>query len=105
MRKVFNYTHFDDKYDEFQSFLKQYQEIDTNNLVLTPFFLDRYTWPKRCFNNILFRQFEFLSLPIPGGYDEILSIQYGDWHKYVKGGNLHGGVFFDSNKPYVEYIK
>lgn len=39
----------------------------------------KYLFPKRCFDKIIYTPFETTELPIPGGYDEILRILYGDY--------------------------
>lgn len=49
--------------------------------------------------------FEFLNLPIPIGYKEHLENAYGNYMEYVIGSSIHGGVFFDVNKTYKEYIR
>ena len=49
--------------------------------------------------------YEYLDIPIPEGYEGILSQEYGDWRKPVKGASAHSELFFDVNKSYVEYLK
>ena len=44
-------------------------------------------------------------VPVPGGYENILNRFYGNWKEYVIGTSTHGGVIFDVNKSYHEYIK
>lgn len=49
--------------------------------------------------------FEMLTIPVPGGYDEILTSYYGNWKEFVIGNNLHGSVFYDVDKPYTFYTR
>lgn len=49
--------------------------------------------------------FEFLKVPVCKNYDHALTQVFGDWHKYVIGGSLHGETFFDTEKSYTYYIK
>jgi len=57
------------------------------------------------FENPIEVDFEFLKIPVQGNYEHALNQEYGDWKKIVKGSSCHGGVFFDPDKPYTEYIK
>jgi len=48
--------------------------------------------------------FEFLRIPVSKNYDHALTEMFGDWHQFVKGGSVHGGVIFDTDRPYTDYI-
>lgn len=48
--------------------------------------------------------FEFLKLPVPKDYDNLLTWKYGDWKTPMQFPNYHGDIFFDVNKPYTYYI-
>ena len=44
-------------------------------------------------------------MPVPIGYDEILTTQYGDYMKPVKAPTMHGGfAALDTEKSYKEYL-
>lgn len=49
--------------------------------------------------------FEYTTIPVPAGYDEILKIQYGDYHTPVQGGTLHENIFLDPDTPYRYYME
>lgn len=50
-------------------------------------------------------QFEMITIPVANGYDRELRSWYGkDYMTPVKADSCHGGVFFDTDKSYVEYI-
>lgn len=49
--------------------------------------------------------FEFIKIPVPIGYDDILVRKYGDYMKLVKEDTSHGEIFFDTEKAYTEYIE
>lgn len=91
---------FDEDFADYEASAKRYLEKDTGRVVLTPFYIPRYTWDKDLFSSYTLEAFEFLEIPIPSGYDEILTIQYKNWHQFVRGGNIHGGVIFDPYSPY-----
>ena len=48
--------------------------------------------------------FEFLKIPVPKDYDNLLTWKYGDWKTPMRFPNYHGDIFFDVNKPYTYYI-
>ena len=49
--------------------------------------------------------FEFITIKAPVGYKNELRRMFGIWKKYKVFGGVHGGVFFDTDVPYTEYIK
>ena len=48
--------------------------------------------------------FEFMKVPVSPWYEELLTSQYGNWHKFVVGTSIHGGVVFEPEKPYRQYL-
>lgn len=48
--------------------------------------------------------FEFINIKAPIGYKNELRRMFGIWKQYKIFPGVHGGVFFDTNKPYTEYI-
>lgn len=48
--------------------------------------------------------FEFMKIPVGKNFDHALSIRYGDYNKYVMGGSIHSGIFFDTEHSYLDYI-
>lgn len=51
-----------------------------------------------------YKDFEFIKVPVPDNYEEMLSFEYGNWKEFVVGTSVHGNTFFDVNRPYTEYI-
>lgn len=49
--------------------------------------------------------FEFLQVPVSAEYDEALTLRYGNYKEFVVGTSLHGGIFFDTERPYTDYLK
>lgn len=60
-------------------------------------------YQREWFADTVYLDFEMLKVPAPSGYVALLSGLYGDWHKHVVGGSLHGGMFYDVGKSYREY--
>ncbi len=46
-----------------------------------------------------------LKVPIPAEYEKVLDVHYGNWRQMVKGGQTHGGIFFDTENSYTKYTK
>ena len=64
-------------------------------------------YPKTCFADTVMLPYEFIEIPAPSGYIEMLDIDYGDWHKFVRGaagGNMHDGMTYDTERSYKEYL-
>ncbi len=64
-------------------------------------------YPRHCFDDIVMLPYEFIEVPAPIGYLEMLDLEYGDWHKFVRGaagGNMHEGMTYDTERSYTEYL-
>lgn len=57
------------------------------------------------FNDIIYLDFEYIKIPCPSGYDNILKSNYGDYMVPIKGTQSHSKMFFDINKSYKFYDK
>ena len=67
--------------------------------------LGRHLWRSEWVREIKMVPFEMLNVPIPSHFDECLSSSFGkDWRTPRRVSNYHGGVFFDTDKPYTEYL-
>lgn len=73
-------------------------------LVLYPI-KQRRIWQRSWFTGTVYLPFEFMQIPVPTGYEQLLDTFYGDWHTFVVGTSTHGGCFFDTERPYTDYIK
>lgn len=63
-------------------------------------------YPNSCFKKSVLHKFENIEVPIPVGYDEILTTLYGEYMKYPpieERGIKTKGVIFDPYTPYKEY--
>ena len=52
----------------------------------------------------VFARFEYVTIPIMRGYNDVLTKWYGDWHTPRMCGGAHGELFFDTNRSYQEYL-
>ena len=74
------------------------------NMVLYPF-AERKMFDRSVYNETAEYEFEGFRFPGPADYETVLRGYYGDWRRHVVGGSVHGGVFFDTDRPYTEYLK
>lgn len=44
-------------------------------------------------------------MPVPVGYDDILTELFGNYMMPAQAPSLHGSVIFDSERPYTEVLK
>lgn len=65
----------------------------------------KYFYDKELFKETMEWDFENIKINIPAKYREILTKCYGDWETPVKGSSWHGGVYFDTEKPYTYYVE
>lgn len=78
---------------------------NSNTVQMSPFCMERYTYNKADIQDFVEKPFEMLMIPVPVNYKSVLDKTYGEWSKFVVGGSLHGGMIFDTEESYKEYIK
>ena len=64
----------------------------------------RLIWPTKCYDSYIDVKYEYLTLKVAAGYDEMLTRQYGDWRKPVKGAGDHGELYFDLDHDYKQVL-
>ena len=57
------------------------------------------------FRDCIMLDFENTKIPAPLYYEKFLTIEYGDWHKFVKGGEDHEVKTFSADIPYKEMLQ
>ena len=63
--------------------------------------------PARCYRDVVRHKFESIEVNLPIGYDELLTVQYGDYMKFPPieaRGERHSDIVFDPDKPYTDYL-
>ena len=58
-------------------------------------YMDYINWnhkvyQKKWFDEVEYMAFEGFAIPVPAGYDEILKVIYGDYHKRIRNATMHG---------------
>ena len=93
-------------YYEKNELIKKYafeQTERVSKLVFTP--QERRHWNSCWLCDNVTMDFEFLKIPLPKGYEELLDKFYGDWHTFVIGANNHGNMILDADRSWKEYVK
>ena len=68
--------------------------------------IDRETKRKEWYNETVMMKFEDMELPVPAGYDNVLTTLYGsDYMKPCQAPSGHGEVIFDTERSYVEVLR
>ncbi len=84
-----------------------YEGAQTEDVALISFdaYNDKLVFPRRCLAEAVVLPFENTTIPAPVGYDEMLTIQYGDYMTMRQENTYHGGLLFDTERCYVDYIR
>lgn len=89
----------------------KYKDCQTKRVAILPLTIlpdtisTRWIFDSCLFSSTEMSPFEFMSIPVPKSYKEILNNTYGEWTVLKQADSLHGEVFFDVNKSYKAYIK
>ena len=95
-------------YSKMEKECSKYNGFDSKKLAYLSFAIPKW-FNKDVFENVECYEkattvpFEFINIPIPIGYDKILTQLYGDYHQYVIGTSSHGEMFLDTSKSFTEY--
>ena len=90
----------------YDSVSSQYGEEDADYITVYDFWLtspNRY-YRKSCYNSAEFLPFENMTVPVPTGYEEILSTVYGDYMTPVKSPSLHDYPIYKSQWSAMEEL-
>lgn len=95
-------------YKKYIKWIQKYNNKGTKRFGLISNFYnydDKDVWEKSLFKEKMIVTFDKMNICIPKEYDKILTITYGDYMKPVKGGSIHGDIFFDFDNDYSMYKK
>lgn len=94
-------------YEKYEKESQKYNESGNSSYGLVTFLLNidyKKKYPVNIFDSLIELPFEMLKIPVLEQYDEELKIDYGDWHKFVKGGSMHGDVLFNTDRSYTDVL-
>lgn len=96
------------EYDNIQLLAQSFGKTDylgINVCTIYPFL--RLSWPAHCFEEVEDHRFEHISVAIPKGWHEILSICFGNYMQFPPvevRGTWHPGEFWDADLPYTDFL-
>lgn len=110
-RKFFRYwlsdKEFRRRYWKILEYVKSFESNNNECVAEVNFFKNKdyqTIRKKKWYDKTNYMQFEDVNIPVPYGYDEILTAQYGDWRTPRQAPSIHGGyLILDFNKPYSVY--
>lgn len=59
---------------------------------------------KRCYDETIMLPFHDMVIPVPKGYDKLLTDLYGDYMKPIKAGQDHSNLIVDCNRSYTQVM-
>ena len=107
IRRIINSHGFKHYFNEFENLFRKYKITDHESIASLSFNpdLNRTQKLKIWYEKELLLPFEDLLIPVPIGYDQILTKQYGDYMTPTKSPSMHGGfTILDANRSYKEYL-
>lgn len=94
---------YKERFDLYESFVTDmYDESEYVNIFTSQYRSKPYK--KEWYNDTVYLDFEFLKIPAPVGYDDVLRAQYGDYMTPCKGLSSHTIGFIDPDRPYMDYL-
>lgn len=90
-------------YRQMEAECKRYE--NTSRVALLSFLpaSDRWVMPADAFAQAVAMPFEDTVIPVPVGFDAVLTAAYGDWRTPRLDPTCHEGVFFDPHRDWREY--
>lgn len=74
------------------------------NLITSEMFHGTPSRNREWYSEVIYLPFEYITVPVPADYDQVLKCIYGDYHVFIQNCSSHEGIFFDPDKPYSYYM-
>lgn len=94
-------------YKQMEKACTRYNEQHTKRVGLISFLPqdERLQFPAEAFGEVQTVPFEYTTIDIPADYDVLLAHQYGDYMTMKQENSYHGGVIFDTERSYLDYLR
>lgn len=96
-------------YQKFESDASRYSNTKGKYLGIVRMMIDSDAYdecePSEYYEDFVECPFEMLKVLVPAKTDEALTAEYGNWKKFVIGGDYHGEILFDTDHGYKELLK
>lgn len=91
---------------EFETFaLTHFGKSEYVNFITDELFGGPSSTKREWYEDTVYLPFEYIEIPAPAGYEQILTRRYGNWHQFVQGGSSHERILLDPDIPYTYYIE
>ena len=107
LKKEIKKEGFKNVFTKYDNLFRNNTLADCENVACMGFVFDfkHYLRNKHVFDDTLYMPFETIMMPVPIGYDNILTTQYGDYMKPAKTPTKHGGfIALDTETSYIDYL-
>ncbi len=94
-------------YKQYEDLFRKYKIEDYDKVSLHAWYYDlkRFSREKHWYDDTLWMPFEDIMMPVPSGYHEILTMQFGDYMTPVKASSYHGNfLILDPERPYQDFL-
>ena len=94
-------------YRQYEDLFRRHAIDDNSTVCMYAWLSDfkHYQRDKHCYDDTLWMPFEDIQMPVPSGYHEILTTQYGDYMTPAKAPSHHGGFqVLDPERSYQEVL-
>lgn len=103
----FLFNTYTSAFKKFDNTFRKYKISDNDDIACISFrpnMLNIFRREKKWYNETILMPFEDIKMPIPIGYDFILSKQYGNYMKPAKIPALHENIILDPNRAYTTVL-
>lgn len=90
------------EYKRLESICRQFDQSD---YVANIMYINTECRPRKWFVETTMAVFENMQFPVPEAYDNLLKSCYGDYMTPVQGTADHTVVYYDTSRPYTDFIK
>jgi lipopolysaccharide cholinephosphotransferase len=94
-------------YKQMEKACTAYNGQNTKRVGMISFLPDeeRFVMSAAALQEVQTAPFENLTIDIPAGYDEVLTSMYNDYMTMRQENSCHGGVLFDTERSYLDYLR
>ena len=86
-------------YRVYEDLFRQNDAAECDYVATSTFRIDSKSRDRHIYDETMLMDFEFMKLPVPSGYDKLLTLLYGDYMTPVVSPSMHGTLILDPDTP------